>query len=449
MRRVGLLLGKDLRVLARSPMLVAAFILYPLLVATLVGLVVRFAGERPKVAFVDLDNLPRVFELGGEQFDVQNVLDRVDDEVELIPLSAEEADRRLETGRVVAEIVVPRGFISRLRGMISSPKLVLKTTRGGLAGRAELEMQALVYNLNRLLSETYVTANLEYIHLLLEGGKGSFLGNEFDIIGLEQAGKILAEIERTTDDPAIRAKVHELAVFVREATLAIGQAGVALRATANPIDLETESGRGRTWLLTAQVQAYAFALTLAFVCVLLAAAAIASERDENVIGRLARGLVRLSELITAKIALVTALAVALGVILALVFGAILELGDITGGQPWGRLPLLLLGLVLAGAAFGAFGTLVGVVAREARTATLVAFLIALPLVLVGLLPGETSPASRWISNLFPMAHSVRFFESALYDLDPWGRLGRETAWLVGLAAVFAAGARAGVRRLLT
>jgi len=57
-RRIGLLLVKDLRVLGRSPLLLAALIVYPLVLAVLVGLVVRYANDRPRVAFVDLDDLP-------------------------------------------------------------------------------------------------------------------------------------------------------------------------------------------------------------------------------------------------------------------------------------------------------------------------------------------------------------------------------------------------------
>jgi ABC-2 type transport system permease protein len=448
MRRIGLLLAKDLRVLGRSPVLLAAFLLYPLLIAALVGFVVRYAGERPKVAFVDLDGLPKELVVGGERFDVQRVLDAIDDEVELLPLSEEEADRRLEDGRVVAEIIVPRGFASKLRGLVESPTLVLKTGRGGLAGRAELEMQALVYRLNQLLQEGYIEANLGYVNLLLKGGKGEFVGNEFDIIGLEKAGGLLEEIKAKTTDPEARRRIEELQVFVRETILAVAATGSALRTVANPIELETEKSAGRTWLLSAQVQSYAFALTLAFVSVLLAAAAIASERDENTLGRLARGLVRLRELVVEKIAFAAFVGAALGLVLALFFGVIVEAAGLLGGEPWERLPLLALGLVLAGASFAAFGVLVGSLAREARTASLVGFLIALPLVLVGLLPEGTAAVTDWISRFFPLAHAVRLFELTLYDADPWGRLAREAAWLAALGAAYGAAARVGVRRLL-
>ena len=448
MTGVRLLLGKDLRVLRRSPALLAALVLYPLLFAGLVGLVVRFASDRPTVAFVDLDGLPDELTLAGERFDVQSVIEQVNDKAELVPMSEEEAERQLETGEVVAAIVVPRGFAARLRGMVESPELVLRTGRGGLAGRFELQTEALVYRLNRLLQEAYIAANLEYVQLLVEGGEANFLGEEFDVVGLDEADELLARLRTRTSDPDALAEIDELADFVDEAKLALEQTDETLSATANPIELAIDREAGRTWLLGAQLQAYALALTLAFVCVLLAAGAIAAERDENVVGRLVRGLVRLWELVAVKVLLGSVIALALGLALALVFGVAAEVADVEGGGPWSRLPLLALGLALAGGAFGAFGVLLGVLARESRTAVLVAFLVTLPLVLVGVVPEGSVAAAGWLSAAFPFRHAVEFFEAALFDIDPWRTIGVEALWLAGLGAAFAAAARAGVRRFL-
>ena len=448
MTGIRLLLGKDLRVLRRSPALLAALVLYPLLFAVLVGLVVRFASDRPIVAFVDLDGLPEELTLAGESFDVQNVIEQVTDKAELVAMSEEEAERQLETGEVVAAIVVPRGFAAKLRGMVESPELVLRTGRGGLAGRFELQTEALVYRLNRLLQEAYIAANLEYVQLLVVGGEASFLGEEFDVVGLEEADELLASLRTRTSDPDALAEIDELANFVEEAKLALEQTDETLRATANPIELAIDREAGRTWLLGAQLQAYALALTLAFVCVLLAAGAVAAERDENVVGRLVRGLVRQWELVAVKLLLGAVIAVAIGLALALVFGVAAEIAGVEGGGPWSRLPLLAFGLALAGAAFGGFGVLLGVLARESRTAVLVAFLVTLPLVLVGVVPEGSVEAAGWISAVFPFGHAVDFFEAALFDHDPWSTVGVEALWLAGLAAAFAAGARMGVRRFL-
>ena len=448
MRKIWLLLAKDLRILARSPALLAALVLYPLVFAVLVGLVVRYASDRPRVAFVDLDRLPETLTVGGQRFNVPRVISEVQGSVDLVPMEEEEADRQLATGGIVAEIVVPPGFASKLRGMVESPKLVLRTARGGLSGRVEQQTQALVYALNQRLQTAYIKANLAYVKLIVEGGQGSFLGNEFDIVGLDRAGEMLDEIERTSDDPEIRERARELATFVREARLALGASDQSLRATANPIELEIDEKAGRTWLLSAQLQAYALGLTLAFICVLLAAAALAAERDENVIGRLLRGLIRLVDLVLVKVLLAALVAVGLGFAIALVFGALAEILAVSGGEPWPRLPLLVVGLALAGAAFGAFGVLIGALSRDSRTAVLLAFLATLPLVLVGLVPEGSALAAWWAARAFPFSHSVDFFQAALYDTNPWGTLVREAAWLLGLGLAFGAAARLAVRRLL-
>jgi ABC-2 type transport system permease protein len=201
-------------------------------------------------------------------------------------------------------------------------------------------------------------------------------------------------------------------------------------------------------VLSAQVQAYALAVTLTFLTLLLSAGALAAERDENVLGRLARSLVRLGELVAAKIALAAAVALALGLAIALAFGVAIEAGNVTGGEPWSRLPLLAAGLALAGASLGALGCLLGSLASEARTASLVALLVVLPIVFLGLVPRELVPAAGWLSDALPFSHAARLFASALYDASPWGTVAVEGAWLAALALVFGVLARLGLRRLV-
>lgn len=448
MRNAGLLLLKDLRVLGRARPLLVLLIVYPLLIALLVGLVVRFAADRPPVALVDLDDLPEVLEVGGEEFDLQGTLESVDDDVELIPMSEDEAEQRLESGDVLAVIVVPDGFARRIRGMSQAPTLVLRLAPGGLSSEIQRRVEALVFDLNRELSETFIQSNLELLDLLIEGGAGAFAGNDFTIIGFEETLRIFDEIEQQTDDPEILGRIAELRDFIEQATFAVTVSEGPLRATANPIELETAADEGRTLLLSAQVQAYAIALTLVFLCVLLSAAAIASERDEGVIGRLARGLVRLRELIVEKTALAAVVAIALGLVLVIVFGVAVEIADSGGGQAWERVPLLALALLVAGFGFGALGVLIGVLAREGRTAALVGFLVVLPVVLLGLIPTGSSGAASWISTFFPFVHAVDLFRATLFELSPWAEFGRETAWLAGLTFGYWAISRSGVRRLL-
>jgi ABC-type transport system involved in multi-copper enzyme maturation permease subunit len=197
------------------------------------------------------------------------------------------------------------------------------------------------------------------------------------------------------------------------------------------------------------VQAYGLALTVTFLGLVLAAGALAAERDENVIGRLVRGLVSLGRLVAAKVALAALVGLAFGLVVAVVFGVAAEIGDVAGGEPWERLPLLAVGLLLAGASVGALGALVGALSRDGRTAALVAVLAVLPILLVGLVPSQVSQVAATISEGFPFTHAADLFAAALYDTDPWRRLGEEVAWLVGLGLAYGLLARAAARRLLS
>lgn len=438
MRRPALILQKDLRVLRRSPLLLAAAVGYPLVVAVLVALVGAYAGTKPRVALVDEAGLPPSLQVGDRVFRIKPALDRAGREVQLIRVSNREALHQLDTGRVIAIVRIPHGFVSDLRGMVRSPRLELETSPSPFSGRIVREVQAFVYALNRELQGAYIGSNLEYVNLLQHGGKGTFLGREFDVLGLARTDRLLATEPQTPT-------VLQVRRFVRAARLALAQTGDALRATANPIALVRVPEHGRTWAFSAQVQAYALTLTVGLLALLLAAGSLAAERDENVIGRLPSSL---GELLTAKVALGAVVAALLGTAMAVAFGIVVETAAVRGGEPWSRLPLVTLGLVLAGASLGALGCLVAALAREARTALLAAVALALPLAFVAVVPPDAVRLAGAIGALFPVEHALRFFSSALYDVSPWRTLAVESAWLVAITAALWALARLAARRLL-
>ena len=442
MKRTLLLLRKDALVLRRSPLLLGILLAYPLAIAVLVGLVASYANSKPRVALVDEDNLPPTVVIGGQRFHVDRTIQEVGKNVKLVRLSPQAAEQQLGNGKVVAVVTVPPGFVSTLKEMVRSPQLEVQLSQGTISSRVDQQVQALVYSLNRQLQRAYIGSNLKYVTLILHGGNGTFLGRTFDVLGLERSEQVLRGMRQTPD-------VRRLEDFIHDARLALANTGAALKATAHPIELVRASARGRSWVLSANVQAYALALTITFLTLMLAAGSLAAERDENVIGRLARGLVGLGHLVWAKIALAAALALVLGISIAVAFGVIIEIGGVTGGEPWRRLPLLVLGLLLAGGSLGALGALLGALAREARSASLVALLVVLPIVFLGLIPAEIVPAAGWASSALPFTHAFEFFRSALFDLSPWGELVRQALWLVALGAVFGGLARLGARRLLT
>ena len=65
------LLLKDLRILRRSPLLVALLVIYPIVIAVLIGFALSRGPDKPEVAFYNgLRGRARVIELGGERIDL-------------------------------------------------------------------------------------------------------------------------------------------------------------------------------------------------------------------------------------------------------------------------------------------------------------------------------------------------------------------------------------------
>lgn len=430
------LLRKDLTVLRRSPLLLGALLLYPVVIALLVGLVAAYADAKPRVAWVDLEGLPPVVAIGGHSFHLQTVIDDVASQVTLVKLSSTEAAHELATGKVVATITVPQGFLEKLGSPVHTPDLILHTGAGALSARVTEQVQSLVYQLNRRLQAGFIAANLRYVQLIERGG--SF--GSIRVLGLDRMDAALDALPQDE-------RVAELRRFVEVARLALAQTGNALHATANPIGLVQPKARGRTLALSAQVQSYGIALTVTFLALLLAAGATAAERDEGTAGRLRRGLVSSWQLVGSKSALAAVVGLVLGLAIAVVFGIVVDAGGVTGGEPWPRLPLVAVGIALAGWVVGAGGALLGALARESRTATLLAVLVVLPVVLLGLVPRGAFAAAWWISRFLPFVHAASWLDAALYDTSPWRTLGIETAWLLGIGAVLSMLARRGVRNL--
>ncbi len=82
-----LILRKDLVVLRRSPALVGILLAYPILIAVLIGLTATYANAKPRVAFVDEDNLPATVVVAGHRFHIARTIDKVAQNVTIVRTS--------------------------------------------------------------------------------------------------------------------------------------------------------------------------------------------------------------------------------------------------------------------------------------------------------------------------------------------------------------------------
>ena len=199
---------------ARGPCCVL-LLLYPLLLAGIVAALTRDAGSRPRVAYVDQDGLQQQVQIGDSTVDYEGLLDDVRERVDLVPMDEQEAEDALSRGDVVATVTVPSGFVRTLRGMLQSPTITLRTRSGVVGERAIREVQSFVYDLNTALQDEFLRQNVEYLRLLVTGGKAQFLGDEIDILGLDRTAQIVEEL---------RARRHERG----------GPGGATTRSSASP-----------------------------------------------------------------------------------------------------------------------------------------------------------------------------------------------------------------------
>ena len=103
------LLIKDLRILRRSPLLVGLLILYPVVVAILIGAALTGGPEKPKVAFANLAG-DASFDLGGETLNANSYTSRFFEAVDPIRVKTrEEAIEKVRSGEALAALVVPAG----------------------------------------------------------------------------------------------------------------------------------------------------------------------------------------------------------------------------------------------------------------------------------------------------------------------------------------------------
>jgi len=167
-------------------------------------------------------------------------------------------------------------------------------------------------------------------------------------------------------------------------------------------------------------------VSLGLAGALLAAAAMSAEREDHALVRLRRGLISAGALVAEKMAFTATACLVVG--LALLAGVAIAT-DLAVGR-WG---LWLATLLLAGLAFGAFGVLAGALARETRSALLIALMLALPLLALGLLPGSGVVSA--ISAVVPFGPAFDAFQTLLVEpsIDA-----ADLAWTLGRLALIAA-----------
>ncbi len=442
------LLLKDLQILRRSPLQAALLIVYPVLIALLIGFAISRDPGKPKVAF--LNEIPPGSRVaaGNGKLPAVGVNERICRRVECVEVSSRgEAEEKVRDGDVLAALVLPADLIDRLNSLATldpeTPQVdVIVNEEDPVKARLiDDRITALLAEANLFIARQIAAEGGRYLDLVVDGGAFDVLGTPVEILGLRNAAATLRSLR-----PAVPvAQRGELDRVIRFASLARDNLDVAsplIDRLAQPIAVEKQSVSAPTAPLDSFAVAVAATLTLTFVTLLLVAGSLALEREEGTFARLTGGLVSRWALLAEK--------VGLGIVVGLVV-TLLMLGgvELFVNLEWQRLGLWLAAILAGGAGLAAAGAALGAAARDVRAVSLLAFMISLPVALLSLVPsgavgGTLYDAIRVITAIFPFKPALQAITAAL---DSAGSgIGGPLLHLAILTIAYSAIARFALRR---
>ena len=124
------LLLKDLLILRRSRLLVGVLIVYPIAIALLIGLAISRSPGKPKVAIVDETPPGQTIRVGSQRVPVSEYARQLFSQVQ--PVAAKtrsQAVSQIESGKVLAAVVIPANIAARLGTGLRQGHLYLERQR--------------------------------------------------------------------------------------------------------------------------------------------------------------------------------------------------------------------------------------------------------------------------------------------------------------------------------
>ncbi|HWF75349.1 MAG TPA: ABC transporter permease [Solirubrobacteraceae bacterium] len=446
------LLVKDFQILRRSPLLVALLIGYPIVLALMVGFALSSPPGKPKVAF--LTEVPRGqgrIHFGSQNIDISSYAKDLFASISpIIVHSQAEAVADVRSGRALAAVIVPADIPQEIQSLVTtgvgSPtvQVILNTNDPVERQFADQAIQSRLNDVQQAVSKQVLRVAVADLQQVLGGGTIQFLGENFRLLGLRSSRALVqrAITELPASSP-LRSSLGQVVGFADLAIQGLGFASPVLGSIGSPLTVEQTQLAGRTTPTATYAATISVIFSLMLVTMLLAAGMLALEREEHAFARLVRGLVSPGALLAEKVVLAGGCAAAAALVMAAGVSSFVSL-------EWSRFPLWVLALLLAGIAFGALGVAIGGLAREVRAASLLAFMLSLPVAFVALVPtgavsGTLKSVLDTVAFVFPFKPALDAANNAFSGTAPG------IAWplvhLAVLAAVFGALARAAVRRL--
>ena len=413
MKRLGYLLGKDLRLLGRTPSIIILLALYPALVAVLVGLAVGRPPTKPRVAIVNqVPETERALRIGGKEFDLDKLTRALYENVDGYDVATPvEALRDVKAGDAVAAVIIPEDIVEQLESSSSQGTIsaIYDSTDPTRKAYVENTIKGLLVDTNNELTKRFTDVSLDYIDIIVNGGTINFGGDPTKIKGLANGGDLIAEMLPYVP-PAQRAELEEFAQLSEGAKRGANFAKSLLRRVGQPIKLENKPV-GTNSSLSSLAVAVAVAVSAMFVALLLGAGMLAYEQEDQMLTRLLRGLAPRSTIVIETHLLAGLWVLVVGSVMVVAFGFFV---DIRWERAWAWWPAI----IVCSIAFGAAGVMIGAASGDVRAASLFSFMIGLPLTAAALVPkGAVSEGLyavlQVINSVFPFKPALDFLRAGL------------------------------------
>jgi hypothetical protein len=445
------LLVKDLQILRRSPLLVGLLIVYPIAIALMIGFALSSPPSKPTVAFYN--EVPKnhgTISLGSQKLNVGSYASELLRSVQPIKVHSQaEAVKAVRDGRALAAVVIPADLPQQIQSLITqgvgSPTVALY-----LNGKDPIERQFVDQAISSRISQVEQDVSKQVLRVaitdlqqVLDGGSVQILGQTVRLLGLRNARTIVqGTLASLPANSALRPALTQVINFAELAIQGLAFAKPVLGTIGTPLTVNETQVDGRTTPSDAYAAAIAVIVSLMFVTMLLAAGLLALERSENAYPRLVRGLVTPGRLLSEKVILSAGCATVVTLAMAVFVSLFVHLD-------WSRFELWVVALAFGGVAFGALGVAIGAIAREVSAASLMAFLVSLPVAFVALVPanavsGTLKSILDAISFVFPFKAALEAISNAFSGASP--QIGLPLVHLAVLAVVFGGLATVSMRR---
>src|SRR5438270_5347536 len=188
-------LRKDLLILARSRLLVALLIAYPVAIALLIGFAISRSPSRPRVAIVDETPPGQTVEVGTRRVNVHQYTEHLFSQVQPVNVGTRaQAVAKVRSAQVLAAVVIPPDIATRVSsGTIQAQLELIYNGDALVQSLVQSQLRSALAQANLGFSQQIQQAAAQALEVLLKGGDLGVPGTP-RLIGLRSVPALLQRV---------------------------------------------------------------------------------------------------------------------------------------------------------------------------------------------------------------------------------------------------------------